>query len=207
MIKSQVNGIFQTPIYRTTLTQDFSEKQLSFIDKNKTHDCQSPPGGNLITSDKSMLEKDIFKNIKQELDLIIQDYFEKIISPSNNITPYITQSWLNYMGPNQQCHTHTHSNSYVSGILYVKCHETLDKITFYNEDYHAIELCIKNQNLFNSDSWVFPVKTKDVVMFPSSLTHGVDTTEGDDTRISLVFNVFIKGTLGAYPSATELILK
>ena len=44
-------------------------------------------------------------------------------------------------------------------------------------------------------------------MFPSSLTHGVDTTEGDDTRISLVFNVFIKGTLGTYSSATELILK
>ena len=43
-------------------------------------------------------------------------------------------------------------------------------------------------------------------MFPSSLTHGVDTKEGNNTRISLAFNVFVKGNLGTYDSATELIL-
>ena len=35
MIKSKIEGIFQTPVYRTTITQDFTKKQLSFIDKNK----------------------------------------------------------------------------------------------------------------------------------------------------------------------------
>ena len=35
MIKADINGIFQTPIYRTELTQDFSKKQLSFINNNK----------------------------------------------------------------------------------------------------------------------------------------------------------------------------
>ena len=35
MIKSEIEGIFQTPIYRTTITQNFSKKQLSFIDNNK----------------------------------------------------------------------------------------------------------------------------------------------------------------------------
>ena len=29
MIKADIDGIFQTPIYRTKITQDFSKKQLS----------------------------------------------------------------------------------------------------------------------------------------------------------------------------------
>jgi hypothetical protein len=34
----------------------------------------------------------------------------------------------------------------------------------------------------------------------------VETKQGDNTRISLAFNVFIKGTVGNNKSLTELIL-
>ena len=43
-------------------------------------------------------------------------------------------------------------------------------------------------------------------MFPSSLTHMVETKEGNNTRISLAFNVFIKGKIGNNKQLTELIL-
>jgi hypothetical protein len=39
-----------------------------------------------------------------------------------------------------------------------------------------------------------------------SLNHMVETKEGDNTRISLAFNVFIKGTIGNNKKLTELIL-
>jgi len=209
MIKSKIDGIFQTPIYRTTLTQDLSKKQLSFINKSKKekNTDRYGEGGNAISCNMNVLDEDIFKNIKQELNLIIEDYFEKIISPSNDITPYITQSWLNYTESGQFHHTHSHSNSYISGVLYISCHETLDKIKFYNNKYNAIQPSVKKYNHYNSNNWWFPVNTKDVIMFPSSLRHGVDPKQGNNTRISLSFNVFVKGTLGAYISATELTLK
>jgi hypothetical protein len=41
-------------------------------------------------------------------------------------------------------------------------------------------------------------------MFPSSLTHGVENVVADDTRVSLAFNSFIKGTFGDKESLTEL---
>lgn len=62
-------------------------------------------------------------------------------------------------------------------------------------------------NLWNSTSWWFPVKTGDIIIFPSSLTHAVETKQGDNTRTSLAFNVFIKGTIGNNKSLTELHLK
>jgi ectoine hydroxylase-related dioxygenase (phytanoyl-CoA dioxygenase family) len=61
-------------------------------------------------------------------------------------------------------------------------------------------------NTFNSSSWWFPVETGQVFLFPSSLTHSVGTKQGKNTRISLAFNVFIKGTIGSQKSLTELIL-
>ena len=49
--------------------------------------------------------------------------------------------------------------------------------------------------MWNSESWWFPVKTGDVILFPSSLIHMVETKQGTNTRISLAFNVFIKELL------------
>ena len=209
MIKSQIDGIFQTPIYRTTLTQDLSKNQLLFINKGKKekNTDRYGEGGNAISSNMKILDEDIFKNIKQELNLIVADYFEKIISPSDDITPYITQSWLNYMKTNQNHHVHEHPNSYLSGVLYINCHETLDKIQFYKNKYNAIQPSVKEYNHYNSNQWWFSVTTKDVIIFPSSLSHGVDPTKGSNTRISLSFNVFIKGTCGNHQEASELILK
>ena len=81
-----------------------------------------------------------------------------------------------------------------------------DKIKFFNDKYSTIKLEIKDWNMWNSESWWFPVKTGDIILFPSSLTHMVETKQGDNTRISLAFNVFIKGTVGNNKSLTELIL-
>jgi hypothetical protein len=43
-------------------------------------------------------------------------------------------------------------------------------------------------------------------MFPSSLEHMVETRKGVSTRISLAFNVFIKGKIGDSNNLTELFL-
>jgi len=43
-------------------------------------------------------------------------------------------------------------------------------------------------------------------MFPSPTTHQVDVKKGKNTRISLAFNTFYKGTIGSNSSLTELIL-
>jgi hypothetical protein len=43
-------------------------------------------------------------------------------------------------------------------------------------------------------------------MFPSSTTHQVETKKGNNTRISLAFNTFYKGTIGSNKDLTELIL-
>ena len=203
-MEATINSIFPTPIYISQLNRELTNKELSFIDNTKLDVYKNE--GNTTSTDNYILNKEEFKDLKIDLHLKVQDYFDKIISPANNITPYITQSWLNYTETNQYHHKHQHPNSLVSGVFYINCDEKFDKIKFFNESYKTIKPEIKEWNIWNSESWWFPVKTGSVILFPSSLTHMVETKEGTNTRISLAFNVFIKGTLGNNKSLTELIL-
>jgi len=203
-VEAIINGIFPTPIYISKLNREITNKELSFIDKIKLDVYKNE--GNTTSNDNYILNNKAFKDLKQDLDLRVKDYFDKIICPANNITPYITQSWLNYTETNQYHHKHAHPNSLVSGVFYINCDEKFDKIKFFNDKYQTIKPEVKNWNIWNSESWWFSVKTGDIILFPSSLTHMVETKEGTNTRISLAFNVFIKGAIGNNKNLTELIL-
>jgi len=203
-VEATINGIFPTPIYISKLNRELTNKELSFIHNNK-NDCNKNEG-NITSNDNYILNQKVFKDLKTDLDLIVKDYFEKVISPTDKITPYITQSWLNYTETNQYHHKHAHPNSLVSGVFYINCDDKLDKIKFFKEDYKTIKPEIKDWNIWNSESWWFHVKTGDVILFPSSLTLMVETKEGTNTRISLAFNVFIKGNIGNNKNLTELVL-
>jgi len=203
-VEATINIIFPTPIYISKIDRELTPLELKFVDKNKKDFYQND--GNIRSNNNYILNEKQFANIKKELDLKVQDYFDKVISPANKITPYITQSWLNYTETNQYHHKHAHPNSLVSGVFYINCHEEHDKIKFFNDNYKTIKLEVKDWNMWNSESWWFSVKTGDVILFPSSLTHMVETKEGDNTRISLAFNVFIKGTVGNNKNLTELHL-
>jgi uncharacterized protein (TIGR02466 family) len=203
-IQSNIMGIFPTPIYSSKLDRQLTKEELSFINKTKLNVYSND--GNTTSNDKNILENEVFKNLKDDLYLRVKDYFDKVISSSNSITPYITQSWLNYTETNQYHHKHAHPNSLVSGVFYINCHEEYDKIKFFNNNYKAIILDVKNYNLYNAENWWYPVKTGDIILFPSSLTHMVETKQGNNTRISLAFNVFVKGNIGNEKNLTYLKL-
>jgi uncharacterized protein (TIGR02466 family) len=203
-VEANINGIFPTPIYISTLNRELTSNELLFIDNTKL-DLHKNEGNN-TSNDNYILNHKAFKDLKADLDLKVQDYFQKVISPTDAVTPYITQSWLNYTETNQFHHKHAHPNSLVSGVFYINCDEQFDKIKFFKEDYKTIKPEIKDWNIWNSESWWFSVKTGDIILFPSSLTHMVETKEGTNTRISLAFNIFVKGKIGVNKQLTELIL-
>jgi len=203
MKETFIQGIFPVPIYITSLDREFSSSEINFVNKNKNKINKNE--GNITSENSYILNSSPFKKLKKELDLIILDYFEKIINPINKIIPYITQSWLNYTEENQFHHQHEHPNSLVSGVVYIDADEKYDSIKFFKRDpYSTIKIFAKDFNFFNSESWMFPVKTGSILLFPSSTTHRVEIKKGLNTRISLAFNVFIKGTIGDKKSLTEL---
>jgi len=207
MNKSSIHSIFPTPIYTTKIDRGFTKQELNFINEQKKY-CNKNEG-NINTKDNYILNRKEFKNIKKFLDKCCKDYLDKIICPKNNIELYITQSWLNYTEANQYHHKHEHPNSVISGVLYFDSDIENDKILFSHPIiYQQIrpETDEEKFNLWNSFTWFFPVETGNLFMFPSSTTHQVETKQGNNTRISLAFNTFYKGSIGSNSQLTELIL-
>ena len=201
-----IQNLFPTPIYMTNMDKPFTKQELKFVEEQKKHCTKNE--GNIHTKDNYILNRKEFKNIKKFLEECCKDYLERIICPKNNIELYITQSWLNYTEENQHHHQHAHPNSVVSGVLYFDSDIKNDKILFSKGGYQQIspEIDKEKFNLWNSQTWFFAVETGNLFMFPSSTIHQVDTKEGNNTRISLAFNTFYKGTLGSNSNLTELIL-
>ena len=97
----------------------------------------------------------------------------------------------------------------ISGVLYFDSDIKNDKILFSHPiSYKQIspEIDKEKFNLWNSSTWFFPVETGNLFMFPSSTIHQVETKQGNNTRISLAFNTFYKGSVGSNSELTELIL-
>ena len=201
-----IQSIFPTPIYTTKINRGFTKQELQFVKEQKKH-CTNNEG-NINTKDNYILNRKEFKNIKKFLDKHCKDYLDTIICPKNNIELYITQSWLNYTEANQYHHQHAHPNSVVSGVFYFDSDIKNDKILFTKGGYQQIspETDKEKFNLWNSHTWFFPVETGQLIMFPSSTIHQVETKQGNNTRISLAFNTFYKGSVGSNAQLTELIL-
>ncbi len=207
MTKHFINNIFPTPIYTTKINRKFTKQELQFVHEQKKH-CMSNTG-NINTKDNYVLNRKEFKNIKKFLDKHCKNYLNTVICPKNNIDLYITQSWLNYTEANQYHHKHAHPNSVISGVFYFDSDKENDKILFSSsKGYEQIKPVIDKTkyNIWNSETWFFPVETGDLFMFPSSTTHQVETKQGSNTRISLAFNTFYKGNVGSNSGLTELIL-
>mgnify|MGYP003630345625 CR=1 len=202
-IKSTVQGIFPVPIYFSDLKNPLNKKQITFIKNNKTRTNE----GNFSSQDNYILNNKNLSSLKKELETKINDYFNKIIKPLDDIKPYITQSWLNFTNRNEYHHQHAHANSIVSGVLYLDVDPKKDKIFFHNNVYKQIDIYSQEYNPFNSNSWWFPIQNNQLILFPSSTTHSVEIKKENNKRISLAFNTFVKGKIGHNDNLTELILK
>jgi uncharacterized protein (TIGR02466 family) len=202
--ESSIIGLFPTPIYSTFIKRKFTKQELNFVEQfNRTHVSNQ---GNTTSKNNYILELKEFKKLKLELEDILKDCIKKIHSPTHNVKCYITQSWLNYTKIGQYHHSHNHSNSFLSGVLYFNADQNFDKIYFHKERYEQLKIEAKNFNSYNSSSWWLPVETGKILIFPSWIRHSVGIKKEDNVRISLSFNTFLKGTVGIAAGLTEIKL-
>lgn len=198
-----IHNLFPTPVAIYKLDRELTEEELVFIKGQETR----PNTGNSTSIDNTILRNQSMTKLRDFIESNVSEYFKTVYSPKHNVNLRITQSWVNYTEPGQYHHKHAHPNSFVSGVFYPQANRNTDKIYFYRDGFQQIKLPPSDWNLWNSDSWWFEVGTGDLVLFPSSLIHMVETVKGEDTRISLSFNTFPVGLVGDEMDLTGLKLE
>ena len=202
-----IQSLFPTPVLFGEMGRAYTKEELQFV--KDSHKKIIKNNGNIHTLDSYILNQPAMVGIKSILDEYVKEYYTNIMCVNmNKVSPYITQSWINYTKSGEHHHRHAHPNSLVSGVLYIDSNKEKDKIFFYNpqDNYKRIKPETISWNIYNSESWWFPVGTGELIMFPSELTHMVEQKEGKNLRTSLAFNTFLKGDLGITLELTELKL-
>jgi len=192
-------SVFPTPVAKFELGRDYTAEEMDFVGSQETHKNQ----GNTTSNDRYVLRHDTMAKLKEFAEASVNEYLKSIYAPKKEVSMRLTQSWLNYTKAGQYHHKHAHPNSFISGVLYLKAARERDKIYFYKDGYQQIKLPTDNYNVYNSDSWWFEVGAGDLMIFPSHLTHMVETVKEED-RISLSFNTFPVGYVGEEESLTAL---
>jgi uncharacterized protein (TIGR02466 family) len=197
-------NIFPSTVMLDSLERQFTKKEQLFFNKCSKELINNV--GNKTSKNNYVLDSKELKELKNILTIKVNEYLKIITSPKTDCELYITQSWINYTEKNGHHHKHYHPNSYLSGIIYLNADKLQDKIYFVRPGRDFFNIQTENYNLSNSETWFFTTGTKDIVIFPSKLEHYVEVAPSEETRISLSFNTFFKGSIGIDHSLTELKL-
>ena len=201
---NEVIGLFPTPVMASHIGREFTHEEKNFMINLPTRSNR----GNVSSIDKDILDRPELKDLRDFVQSKIDEYLNTVICPAEGASIYVTQSWLNITSKNQFHHPHNHSNSYLSGVLYIDTHPSEDKIYFTSNNTSRWPLLLEHKELtaFNSTDWWLPAQTGKILLFPSSLTHYVPNVQTDTQRVSLSFNTFLRGNIGDADSAAGITL-
>lgn len=110
----------------------------------------------------------------------------------------ITDMWSNVLKPGETHRPHTHSNNILSGVFYVEAEKTSGIIfTDPRPQAGVIQPDVNKQHVDNASVIKYDSATNRMILFPSWLQHYVPVNETDKNRISIAFNVMLKGIVGS----------
>jgi uncharacterized protein (TIGR02466 family) len=210
-MKAEVLTIFPTPLYVTNINREYTIKEKKEVEKLKKQFIKNNKNNQVLSieelNDSYILERPVFKNIKNFILENLKTYIEKVLM-AYDVEPYITQSWITVTTHGMVHPTHRHPNSFLSGTLYMYDVTKEDSVVFNKFiDGYYIRPNVKSFNFFNSETFTMFVEPGKLLIFPSHIPHHVTPMKGTYVRTSIAFNSFLKGNLGLNKQLNRLILK
>ena len=199
--------LFSTPLYIKEYVPLSSDEEL-FL-KSSDYERMEAKNGD-YTVDKYILDKPELSNLKNNILECINEFVFGELKVAGDIQFYITNSWSVRHQKNDWSHSHSHTNSILSGVFYFDVNEDSGELSFNKESNHYttfpmhMDLVVKEFNILNSKNWAFTPKNNQLFIFPPWLLHNVGENKSDKERYSLAFNVYIKGKIGFNEFQLEL---
>jgi len=196
----QVVDLFPMPVYKSSIPP----LDTITIKKLEAHEWEVEDGyvTHTETAQRHLLHLPEYKGLKKELQKHIDQYVYEVIGVQKDHKWEITTSWVNRSKPGNYHTEHWHSNSMVSGVLYINTDPNTGAIIFHKDRSYSnlwsdtLRLEFDKETDYNTSAVGILPKTNEVLLFPSILNHSVMTNHSTQDRFSLAFNVFPRGVFG-----------
>ena len=179
------NALF---IYELDIKEDLTLK----FKGEKLESVQWEGCSSLISQDFNILKK--YKNLNKEINKAIDATLKEILM-LKNINYRIFSSWITKAAPKTFSNSHTHANSWLSGIYYPKGDPGFS-IKFCYDNTSTFNTQPTENNIYNSTEWNEFPDDNYLILFFSHLRHKIMPNTSNKDRFSLSFNIFPKGQFG-----------
>lgn len=117
----------------------------------------------------------------------------------------ITDSWANVNPPGHSHMIHTHPNNFLSGVYYVKAPEGSGDIEFVDPRQQALVLQPRVKVQTPQNAWKQRISPREgnLLIFHSWFQHQVKENLSKEDRISISFNIMLKGSVGVESAGAQ----
>jgi len=197
--EATINSLFGETIYCTNVDNDnqtIAKHIESFVkEKPGRTAATTDVKGNTMFTDleeaKDNLHKDkkystLFIKLKRS---ILEFMTAKGYNP-DKFDVHITKAWATYTVKDQHIASHKHTASHFSFVYYVRNND-MGNIRFEKELAAPTDQYIVDWNQFNFSSYIIPVRTNNLIVFPSGLLHYTEVNTKEEARISISGDILL----------------
>ena len=192
-VKYTLTNLFPSPvhIFDTDGFDEFKNNLIDYAYKLREED----PKGFKISNRHGWQSKGF--DLTDMNDLLHGTILQGLSSFSSvkNTTEMRASAWVNINSPGAYNRLHSHPNSHLSGVMWIKSPKDCGVISFDNPNGHQSYTEIncynkefKDQFFVHHAYWLPPIEGR-MIIFPSHLQHEVEENKSNEDRISVSFNV------------------
>ena len=133
-----------------------------------------------------------FKEIRVWVEWCAKNFLDNVLEMEYEEF-FLTESWMNISGKGGYQKVHNHSNSIISGVLYLKSKPEHPPLIFKKqkmefEPFISLTEHYKKGNPNTAHTLSFPCTENTMLVFNSHLYHGHEASELEEERIGIAWN-------------------
>ena len=192
-VKYTLTNLFPSPvhIFDTDGFDEFKNNLIDYAYKLREED----PKGFKISNRHGWQSKGF--DLTDMNDLLHGTILQGLSSFSSvkNTTEMRASAWVNINSPGAYNRLHSHPNSHLSGVMWIKSPKDCGVISFDNPNGHhtyaeinSYDQKFNDKYFIHHSYWLPPIEGR-MIIFPSHLQHEVEENKSNEDRISVSFNV------------------
>ena len=190
--QDNIIGLFPQPLFNTTLDLDADE--VAYLKSAPMRDV----GNGQSSEDPHILPKTpkLYEQVSNKADLFISKL-------EYDFPVKMQTSWTNLHKKGDWCHNHIHTNSMISGVLFLDTPPNTGEFCLKTPGSSGSRLFTsvftfnyKKSNIYNNETYRVIPRTGQCLFFPSYMVHYVTANPEDLERWTVSFNFFAQGSVG-----------
>ena len=200
----EVNSLFPVPFYTSEVELDLEDIRKRIEKLARYQEGLNDSDGYIYPKNEQLFGRKEFSDVKDEAKKHVDRFMREVLKYDYDDS-FFACSWFNINEPGSNHHRHYHPNSIISGVIFITNPANSGQLIFNSPHQRDIILEVKRGAISTSFSdGIFSPRQEVgcIALFPSWLEHAVTKNLSDESRLTIAFNVFVKGHIGSSHTLT-----